>query len=142
MVAPVVVVAASSARMLAESARRAGMRPIALDLFGDLDTRRAAHWLRVGSANGLGYDAKRMQAMLGRLAGRSDVLGWVAGGGFEDCAELMQTCAQALPLIGNDLDTLAAMKQPGRFFPMRYTGCGVNINDKKFWSHESKGMMT
>ena len=40
MTAPILVVAATSARMLSESALRGGFRPIALDVFGDVDTRR------------------------------------------------------------------------------------------------------
>ena len=52
MPAPVVIVAATSARMLAESARRGGFRPIALDIFGDVDTRRAAHWVETHTPPG------------------------------------------------------------------------------------------
>lgn len=94
------------------------MRPVALDLFGDLDTRRAAHWFCAGSPDGRGFDTLRMQTALARLARRPDVLGWVAGGGFEDCPDLMQACAQALPLIGNEWKTIDALKAPGTFFPM------------------------
>ena len=36
------VVAGISARIMAESARQGGWRVVALDLFGDLDTRRAS----------------------------------------------------------------------------------------------------
>ena len=41
------VVAGTSARAMAESARQGGWRVLAMDLFGDLDTRRAsARWWR------------------------------------------------------------------------------------------------
>jgi hypothetical protein len=104
--------------MLAESARRAGLRPIALDLFGDVDTRRAGHWICIANPLRTGIDAKRVHAALARLARHPGVLGWVAGGGFEDQLELLQDCAQTLALIGNDAATIAAAKQPGDFFAM------------------------
>lgn len=40
--APFVAVAGLSARMLAQSAARAGLRVVALDVFGDCDTREAS----------------------------------------------------------------------------------------------------
>jgi predicted ATP-grasp superfamily ATP-dependent carboligase len=114
----VLVVAATSARMLAQSARRGGFRPIALDMFGDLDTRRAAHWVSIADPRAKEFDGQRIQDALTRLASRPGVLGWVAGGGFEDRLDLMDRCAQALPLIGNGPAAVAAIKDPVQFFGM------------------------
>ncbi|NKJ45506.1 hypothetical protein CIC12_01850, partial [Burkholderia sp. SG-MS1] len=47
--APFVAVAGLSARLLAQSAARAGLRVAALDIFGDRDTRAAAEvWCDIG----------------------------------------------------------------------------------------------
>ena len=112
------IVVATSARMLAESARRGGLRPLALDLFGDTDTRRAGHWIDIGNARRSGIDTRRMKAVLTRLASVSGVIGWVAGGGLEDRVELVRDCAGKLPLIGNDAEVIARSKRPEDFFPM------------------------
>lgn len=116
MLAPVVIVAATSARMLAESARRGGLRPVALDIFGDVDTRRAAHWIGIGNQGGSRIDSQRMHQAMTRLARHPQVRGWIAGGGFEDRLELLQDCARTLTLIGNEPAAIAAAKQPTEFF--------------------------
>jgi uncharacterized protein len=121
----VLVVVATSARMLAQSARRGGLRPVALDVFGDLDTRQAAYWVSIAHARRKGIDPERMEALLARLARHPGVLGWVAGGGLEDRLEVMAQCSQALPMIGNDTAAVAATKDPAGFFDL-LDRCGVD----------------
>jgi predicted ATP-grasp superfamily ATP-dependent carboligase len=113
---PVLILAATSARMMAQSARRGGIRAIALDVFGDLDTRGAAHWVSIANDRRKDIDAQRMEAALSRLSGHPGILGWVAGGGFEDRLDVMDQCSQALPLIGNGVAAVAAVKDPLNFF--------------------------
>src|SRR5882672_732738 len=72
-------VASLSARWLAESARRSGPRAVALDLFGDEDTRRA---------------------------------------GFDGIASVWSPAPLCPPLIGNSADTVAAVREPARFFAL------------------------
>ena len=61
----VLVVAAVSARMMAEAAARDGFEVVALDLFGDADTRRAAFaFLPIGEPPSLHIDAARVLAAL------------------------------------------------------------------------------
>jgi len=61
----ILVVAGTSARAMAESARQGGWRVIALDLFGDLDTRRASlHWDRIGDAATLAIDPDALRRSL------------------------------------------------------------------------------
>ena len=82
-------VASLSARWLAESAQRSGQRAVALDLFGDVDTRRAAAaWYRIGEPGSMQIDIDRLLRVLRRLyrAGRID--GWVAGAGFDGIASV------------------------------------------------------
>lgn len=113
------VVAALSARMLAEAAVRDGFEVVALDLFGDVDTCEAAsRWFSIGEAARLEIDAERLLARLSALAQRGDVIGWVAGSGFEAQPECLARRAECLPLIGNDAATVAAVRDPARFFPV------------------------
>jgi predicted ATP-grasp superfamily ATP-dependent carboligase len=108
------VVAALSARMLAESARDAGHDVIALDVFGDRDTRAASRaWWPIGAAErGVHVDAGALCAALQQV--QAD--GWIAGAGCE--AHLAAACAAApqLPLLGNTPATVAAVRDPRRFF--------------------------
>ena len=88
-------VAALSARALAEWARADGRPVLALDAFGDADTRRAAvRWAGIGSAEGLRIDGQRL---LDELA-RPGLQVWVAGSGFEAQPELLEAAASRLPL--------------------------------------------
>ncbi|HTT09804.1 MAG TPA: ATP-grasp domain-containing protein [Burkholderiaceae bacterium] len=114
---PALVVAALSARMLASSARRAGWDVIALDLFGDVDTRAAAEaWFGIGDASALHIERDRLLAALAAARDRRDCIGWVAGAGFEAQAELLAEGARRLPLLGNDAATIDAVRDPRRFF--------------------------
>jgi predicted ATP-grasp superfamily ATP-dependent carboligase len=113
----VLAVAAVSARMLAEAAARDGHEVIALDLFGDADTRRAsARWLPIGEPPSLRIDAACVLAALDELARRGDVIGWVAGSGFEGQAALLEAGAQRLPLIGTAPRDVQRVRDPAAFF--------------------------
>lgn len=119
---PILVVAALSARMLAQSARRAGWRVIALDLFGDVDTRAAVDdWQQIGDPATLQLDPARTYRALERASRIPGVMGWVAGSGFESCPQLLQTRFPALPLLGNSLQAYEAVRTPVRFFGLLAT---------------------
>ncbi len=110
-------VAAISARMLAESAAQAGFTALALDLFGDRDTRAAsAEWWPVGTPGGLHIDADLSLQALHRAARLGDVLGWVAGSGFEALPDLLEQGAQLLPLIGTQAPSVRRVRDPATFF--------------------------
>ena len=86
----VLAVAAISARMMAEAAARDGFEVVALDLFGDADTRRVASaFLPIGEPPSLHINAARVLTVLAALAVCGDVAGWVAGSGFEGQPELL-----------------------------------------------------
>ena len=108
---PRLVVAALSARLLAESARDAGFDVIALDVFGDRDTRAATvQWRPIGTR--LSIDA----VLLGDALRGLDGDGWVAGAGIEP--HLAAACAAApqLRLVGNAPAVVAAVRDPATFF--------------------------
>jgi predicted alpha/beta hydrolase len=77
-------VAAVSARAMAEAAAQDGFDVVVLDLFGDLDTRRAAsRWLPIGAPGSLHIDGVRVLAALRELhanakAGPRSWAGWRA----------------------------------------------------------------
>lgn len=113
---PLLAVAALSARMLAEAARDGGYRPVALDLFGDRDTRRAAEaWFPIGEAARLALDGAALLAALRRLRGQG-AAAWIAGSGFEAHPELLAAGAQVLPLAGNAAPVVARVRDPAAFY--------------------------
>lgn len=116
----VLAVAAVSARLLAESAALDGYPVIALDLYGDADTRRAAlQWLPLGPVGASRPDPDRLLDALhglSRRAGGDAVVGWIAGSGFEAQAELLAAGAKVLPLIGTAAADVRRIRDPGEFF--------------------------
>lgn len=114
-----IAVAAISARVLAEAASRDGLEVVALDLFGDQDTRRAAsRWAPVGAAGTLRIDGERLFDALRELARSDAVQGWVAGSGFEGRPDLLEAGAGCLPLLGNDAARVRRVRDPRAFFAL------------------------
>jgi predicted ATP-grasp superfamily ATP-dependent carboligase len=112
-----IVVAALCARPLAESARHAGWRVIALDLFGDADTRRVSvRWERVGDAARLAIDPTALRSALQRAAREPGVIGWVAGSGFESLPAALDLRIPGLPLLGMDASAVRRVRDPVSFF--------------------------
>ncbi|MGH6831728.1 MAG: ATP-grasp domain-containing protein, partial [Methyloceanibacter sp.] len=116
---PSLLLAAISARSLAQSARRAGFAPLVADFFADTDTQSAAHACRK-LAGGLdrGMRAQPLLRALEALAERapSPLLGFVYGAGFEDRPELLTSIAKRWPVLGNDAETVKRIKAPEMFF--------------------------
>jgi len=116
-VAESIAVAALSARMMAESARGGGYATTALDVFGDADTRRAAHaWSCIGAASSLRLDADRVADALAACARSANFIGWVAGAGFEAAPGALARGAEIARLIGNPPDVIDAIRLPRDFF--------------------------
>lgn len=110
-------VAALSARLHAEAARREGHEVVALDLFGDLDTRRASvQWRAIGSPGAMRIDARLLLDALAELAARRAVDGWIAGSGFEGQPELIERGAALLPLFGTAGGDVRRLRDPRTFF--------------------------
>jgi predicted ATP-grasp superfamily ATP-dependent carboligase len=114
-------VAAISARAMAEAAAQDGFDVVALDLFGDVDTRRAAsRWLPIGAPGSLHIDAARVLAALRALAREREsgdpLVGWVAGSGFEGEPDLLEQGAALLPLIGTAAAAVRRVRDPASFF--------------------------
>jgi uncharacterized protein len=112
-----IAVASTSARALAEAAAREGFSVIALDVFGDLDTGRAAtRWLSIGAPQTLRIDGALLLETLGQIARNDEAQGWIAGSGFEGRPDLLDAGNRRLPLIGNDAATVRRVRDPHAFF--------------------------
>jgi predicted ATP-grasp superfamily ATP-dependent carboligase len=121
---PAVLIAALSGRALAASARRGGYRPLVADLFGDLDTRELSEANeRVPGSLTRGFVQTALLASLDRLAAGRQVIGLVAGAGFEDRPHLLGSIAARHILLGNAPDIVAGMKDPFRFAEICARAC-------------------
>ncbi|TDT94830.1 hypothetical protein DFO45_2587 [Azorhizobium sp. AG788] len=99
------------ARPLVASAARAGLSPLSLDLFANLDTcAKAARCVRVHRANGHAFDGDDLIAALTGLAPAG--LPVVLGSGLEDDPALMERIAARNPILGNTADTVRVLKDP------------------------------
>ena len=111
------VVAGVSVRLMAESARQGGWRVIALDLFGDRDTRDASlRWVPVGDPATLAIDAGHLRSALSEAAREPGAIGWVAGSGFEAAPGLLDAGPSGLPLLGMSASLVRRVRDPGHFF--------------------------
>jgi len=108
---------AHSARLMAEAAARDGYGVVAIDLFGDADTRAASQsWLPAGPPGALRLHVPTVLDALRGLARRGDVDGWVAGAGCEGEPELLAEGASLLPLIGCAPQAVQRVRDPLAFF--------------------------
>jgi uncharacterized protein len=110
---PKVIVVAYSARALASSARRAGLSPLAIDVFGDDDTREislASVKLDGGLSEGLSLD--KVAGAIGTLISEHSPVGLVYGAGFEHQPETIAAIARGIRIFGNEAETLKRAKDP------------------------------
>jgi predicted ATP-grasp superfamily ATP-dependent carboligase len=111
----VVLIAAVSGRALAASARRGGFVPLVADAFGDQDTLAAAAGHVRADMLDRPIDGEKLKGALEALAGARDPAGIVCGSGFEDRADLLTRIGARWPLLGNDANTVARIKDPLTF---------------------------
>lgn len=111
---PDVLLVALSARALAASARRAGLAAVAVDLFGDADTRALALDTVVAErSDGFRFTEDALLAALAPYAGTGVPL--VLGTGFEDRPELVDRLAARHPVAGAGGAILRRLKDPFAF---------------------------
>jgi len=114
---PLLLVSASG-RALAQSAARARVPVVVLDLFNDLDARALAVASRgVAGRNGK-FDSRRLLAAAQELCPPESCAGLVYGSGLEGRTRLLARLGNGRTLFGNRPETVAALKDPGRFFPL------------------------
>lgn len=110
-----VLIAGLSGRALAELAHKAGYRPLVVDLFGDMDTRRYAHAVRVvpGTLH-KGPDARDLASALAELSRLADAppIGLVVAAGFEHRPALLDNLARSWGLLGCPSEVVERAKNP------------------------------
>ncbi|HEX3441374.1 MAG TPA: ATP-grasp domain-containing protein [Pseudolabrys sp.] len=111
----VVLIAAVSGRALAASARRGGFVPLVADAFGDQDTLAAAAGHVRTDMLDRPVDGDRLMVALEALTNGREAAAIVCGSGFEDRADLLARIGARWPLLGNDADTVARIKDPLTF---------------------------
>ena len=100
-----ILIVSVSGRALAESAQRAGYRPIVLDAFCDLETRSVSVWcekialLENGSFNPVEL-LNKFDECINRFS--NTLIGWIAGSGFESINDILIKLSQRLLLLGNN----------------------------------------
>lgn len=98
------------------AAAAAGYAVVAVDAFGDADTRtQAATVLQISYRDG-GFDAAEVRRRVLPLLGEG--VGLVYGSGFETQPELLEEIARHGRVYGNSAETVRMLKHPGRFFSL------------------------
>lgn len=109
---------AHSARMLAQSAVRAGWQVVAVDRFADLDTRRAClACYQVPSRNGR-FDPEALWERIQSVLAEHKPQGWLYGSGMDALPDLIEQLAKLCPLFGNRAEAVRACVNPRVFFPL------------------------
>jgi predicted ATP-grasp superfamily ATP-dependent carboligase len=113
---PPLLLVGLSVRALAQSARRAGIACVGIDLFGDQDAVAAsvAHYRVPGmSLNGQWtFKPEALQRQVVEAVRRHGCVEWVAGSGFEVQSHLLNSLHPGLRLLGNGPAMVARMKDP------------------------------
>ena len=113
------LIAAISGRALARAAADAGYVPLVADFFADADTQElAAACRKLPGDMACGFQWQSLERALEALAAAapSPLLGLVYGAGFEDRPKLLARIAARWPVLGNDPQTVARIKDPVAFF--------------------------
>jgi predicted ATP-grasp superfamily ATP-dependent carboligase len=122
--APPLFVAGISARALAVAARRSGLAAIAIDAFGDLDTREAScETFVLENAIG-GFANVDLTAVVAARAHDNAAVGFVYGAGFDDCPHRLAQVQSATSILGSSPKTMALTRDP-RFFAQACAGADL-----------------
>lgn len=107
-----VLIVASSARMLAQAAKNAGLKPLVIDLFADLDTQGYAEDFRQVSS----LAEKDLASAVDYFIERYAVAYVIYGSGFECHLESLRYLDSRLIMLGNDPDVFSRQVEKQAFF--------------------------
>lgn len=114
--APTLIVAGLSVRALAQAAAREGWQVLAIDAFGDADTRAAsADWRPIGPPGSLRIEAQALQAALQAWRARPGLRGWIAGPGLETAPAALACAAALYSPLGMQPAALARLRDPAQW---------------------------
>ncbi|MFM7083558.1 MAG: ATP-grasp domain-containing protein [Hyphomicrobium sp.] len=114
-----ILIAAFSGRALAQSARRAGYKPLVVDCFGDQDTKNLAYSLCCLPARvQVGFRKRPLLEALQNLSllTPDKPIGLILGTGFECNPRLVEALSKNFSLLGNKPNTIRRVKDPIEFF--------------------------
>lgn len=109
------LIISSSARMLAQSARRAGITVYALDRFADADTRALCERVFKVPSQKEGFDIPSLLTAI-EVLDPDRKLPVLIGSGLDGCAPVIERIAGRRPLMGNGAKLFRLYKNPVRFF--------------------------
>ena len=108
-----ILLAGVSTRALAGAARNAGFRPLAADLFADIDLEEIAEAsMRIDGDLDTGIYWTSLIAAIEALAADRNPVGLVYGSGFEDRPFMLERLAERWKIFGNSADAVARAKEP------------------------------
>jgi predicted ATP-grasp superfamily ATP-dependent carboligase len=109
-----ILIIAGSGRMLAQGAKNAGLKPLVIDLFADLDTQGYAADFRKITSLAVQHLAPAVDYFTDRY-GVSQV---IYGSGFEYYPESLYYLNSRLTLLGNSPDTFVKLHNKPEFFSL------------------------
>lgn len=107
-----ILVIASSARMLAQTARASGFKPLVIDLFADLDTQSYAEDFKQITS----LAKQHLQPVVDYFIKRYQVDQVVYGSGFENHPESLRYLNSSLFMLGNSPDIFIRLHDKPAFF--------------------------
>ena len=110
---PTIIAVANSARAIAASAKHAGFTVLAIDVFGDDDTREISRsTIKLEGGLSAGLTADKVVDAVQSLIADYDPIGVVYGSGFEHQPEVMAAIARMTRVFGNNADAMRRAKDP------------------------------
>ena len=106
------LVVGTSVRGLVQSAKAAGHAVIAMDAFGDVDTRQSAGAFEPLPLHGLRVNGVELVRRVRNLGARRPLAGLVYGSGLETQVSALQALTELLPVFGNAPSVFAAAQSP------------------------------
>jgi len=107
-----ILIVASSGRMLAQAAKNAGMKPLVIDLFADLDTQQYAEAFKQVSS----LAEKQLTPAVDYFIEHYAVAHIIYGSGFEYYPESLCYIGSGLLVFSNTPDTFAKVQDKPVFF--------------------------
>lgn len=130
---------AQSARLLAQSAARAGFQVFAIDHFADSDTLDYCKQCIVVPSGVSGFDETRLIAAAQHLALSHPDLTLVYGSGIDSRPSLVEKLTRLFPLLGNRSETLRQIAEP-RFFFALLSQLSIPYPETRFTSPDQPGV--
>ncbi|MDD5461898.1 MAG: ATP-grasp domain-containing protein [Methylococcales bacterium] len=109
-----ILIVASSGRMLAQAAKSAGLKPLVVDLFADIDTQGYATEFRKISS----LAEQHLTPAIHYFTDRYAVSQIIYGSGFEYYPESLYYLNSCLTLLGNSPDTFVKLHNQPEFFSL------------------------